>query len=64
MITIGQKVILIENPLDEQLGESIPLGIKIITEVKDVTHIKHTSGQWVKIAEHDDWIDSTYFESI
>lgn len=63
MFKIGEQVRLITNPLDEQLGEFIPIGIKTIIDVKDVSHIEGTSGQWVKIAEHNDWIDSTYFES-
>jgi len=57
----GQKVILKRNPLDEQLGESITLGIKTITDTKDVSHLKGTSGLWVKIEGHDDWIDSACF---
>ena len=64
MYIIGQKVRLIENPLDEQLGEFIPLGEKTIIDVKDVSHLEGTSGQWFKIKEHDDWIDSFYFECI
>lgn len=63
MFKKGQQVRLLSNPLDEQLGEFIPIGVKTITDIKDVSHIKGTSGQWVKIAEHNDWIDSTYFES-
>lgn len=58
---IGQIVRLIKNPLDEQLGEHIPLGNKTIIDVKDVSHIKGTSGQWVKITEYNHWIDSAYF---
>jgi hypothetical protein len=64
MFEIGDKVMLNENPLDEQLGEFIPLGIKTIIDVKDVSHIEGTSGQWVKIEGHNDWIDSTYFSSL
>jgi hypothetical protein len=64
MFKIGDKVILKRNPLDEQLGEFIPLGLKVIVDVKDVSNITGTSGQWVKIAEHNDWIDSSYFSSI
>ena len=64
MFSIGQKVKLIKNPLDIQLGQYIPLGIKIITDVKDVSHIKGTSGQWLKISEYNDWIDSSYFRNI
>lgn len=64
MFKIGQEVRLKGNPLDEQLGEFIPLGIKVITYIKDVSNIKGTSGQWVKIAEHNDWIDSTWFERV
>ncbi len=60
---IGETATLKKNPLDEQLGEYIPLGEKIIIDIKDVSHIKGTSGQWVKIEEHNDWIDSTYFKS-
>jgi len=64
MFKIGDKVNLKANPLDEQRGEFIALGEKIIIDVKDVSHIKGTSGQWVKIAEHNDWIDSPWFERI
>lgn len=64
MFKIGQQVELISNPLDEQLGEFIPIGVKTILDVKDVRHIKGTSGQWVKIKEHKDWIDSGYFKSL
>jgi hypothetical protein len=63
MFKTGDKARLIKNPLDEQLGDYIPLGIKTITHTKDVSHIKGTSGQWVKISEHHDWIDSIYFET-
>jgi hypothetical protein len=63
MFKIGQKVRLIDNPLDEQFGEFIPLGIKTIIDTKDVTHIPGTSGQWVKIEEYDDWIDAPWFEA-
>lgn len=59
---IGDQAILSENPLDIQLGEFIPIGLKTIVDVKDVSHIKGTSGQWVKIAEYHDWIDSTFFK--
>ena len=61
---VGETARLTSNPLDEQLGESIPLGFKVINDIKDVSHIVGTSGQWVKIAEYDDWIDSTYFKPI
>ena len=61
---IGNQAELISNPLDEQLGEFITLGVKTITDVKDVSHMEGTSGQWVKIAEHNNWIDSSYFESL
>ena len=61
---IGDQAELISNPLDEQLGEFITLGVKTITDVKDVSHMEGTSGQWVKIAEHNNWIDSSYFESL
>lgn len=64
MYKIGQKVRLKGNPLDEQLGEFIPLGIKVIIDIKDVSNIKGTSGQWVKISEYNDWIDSSWFESV
>ncbi len=64
MFKKGEQARLLSNPLDEQLGESIATGVKTITDTKDVTHIKGTSGQWVKIAEHNDWIDSAYFESV
>ena len=64
MYKIGQEVRLKRNPLDEQLGEFIPLGVKVITDTKDVSNIKGTSGQWVKIAEHNDWIDCAWFESV
>jgi hypothetical protein len=64
MFKVGESANLIDNPLDEQLNEFIPLGKKVITETKDVSNIKGTSGQWVKIAEHPDWIDSAYFEPI
>jgi hypothetical protein len=64
MYNIGQQVRLIRNPLDEQLNESIPVGIKMIIDVKDVNHIKGTSGQWIKISEYNDWIDSSYFEPL
>ena len=60
---IGDQAKLISNPLDEQLGEFITLGVKTITDVKDVSHMEGTSGQWVKIAEHNNWIDSSYIES-
>jgi hypothetical protein len=59
--SIGEEVELISNPLDEQLNQFIPLGIKTIIDVKDVRHIPYTSGQWVKIREHNDWLDSTWF---
>jgi hypothetical protein len=62
MFKIGDKAKLIGNPLDEQLGKFIPLGIKTIIDIKDVKHIEHTSGQWVKISEHNDWIDSNWFK--
>ena len=64
MFKIGEQVNLIRNPLDEQLGEFIPLGIKTIIDVRDVTGLKGTSGQWVKIQEYNDWIDSGWFYSI
>ena len=49
---IGENAFLKHNPLDEQLGHFISVGDKTITEVKDVSDIPHTSGQWVKIAEY------------
>jgi len=58
---IGDKAFLKSNPLDIQLGEYISLGFKTILEVKDTSEIKGTSGQWVKIAEYNDWLDSSYF---
>jgi hypothetical protein len=61
---IGDKANLLRNPLDEQLGEFIVLGEKIIIDVKDVSHIAGTSGQWVKIKEHNDWICSSYFKKL
>ena len=61
---IGDQAKLISNPLDEQLGEFIPIGVKTIIDVKDVSHIEGSSGQWVKIAEHNNWISSSYFESL
>ncbi len=62
---IGEQVRLVTNPLDEQLGEYINLGVKTVIDVKDVNHMEGTSGQWVKIAGwHIDWIDSSYFEAI
>ena len=64
MFEVNDTVQLLKNPLDEQLGEYIPLGIKTIVEVRDTSNIPHTSGQWVKIAEYSDWIDSSYFEKI
>ncbi len=64
IFTPGETAKLLTNPLDEQLGEFIPFGEKTITEVLDVSHIPGTSGQWVKISEHPDWIDSTYFTPI
>lgn len=64
MFNIGDKGWLLRNPLDEQMGEFIPLGIKTIVDVKDTSDIPHTSGQWVKISEYEDWIDSSYFEKI
>lgn len=64
MFSIGDKAKLLRNPLDEQLGESISLGEKTIVDVKDVSHLSGTSGQWVKIPEHNDWIDSSYFSKV
>ena len=64
MFLIGDKAKLLRNPLDEQLGKFIPTGDKVITDVKDMSHVSGTSGQWVKIEEHKDWIDSSYFEKI
>jgi hypothetical protein len=64
MYNKGQKVRLKGNPLDEQLGEFIPFGIKVITDVKDVSNVKGTSGQWVKIEDYNDWIDSAWFEPV
>lgn len=61
---IGDTAFLKDNPLDEHLGEFIPIGNKIITDIKDVAKAKGTSGQWVKIAEHNDWLDSTWFKKI
>jgi hypothetical protein len=60
----GQLVKLKRNPLDEQLGESIELGLKLITDTKDVSGVEGTSGLWVKIEGHNDWIDSSYFEEV
>jgi hypothetical protein len=64
MFSIGDKANLLRNPLDEQLGEFIQTGEKVITDVKDVSRIAGTSGQWVKIKEHNDWIDSSYFQKV
>lgn len=64
MYKIGDKVKLTGNPLDEQLGEFIPIGIKTIVEVKDVMEFKRTSGQWVKIKEYNGWIDADWFEKV
>jgi hypothetical protein len=61
---IGDFAYLKANPLDEQLGESIPIGLKTITDIKDTNHLSHTSGQWVKIAEHNDWLDSEWFAEL
>jgi len=61
---VGEKAELTENPLDEQLGESILLGTKTIIAIKNVENVPYTSGQWIKIAEHHDWIDSTYFKPV
>lgn len=60
-LKVGEVVELVGNPLDEQLGEFIPMGFKTITEVLDVPGISGTSGQWVKIEEYNDWIDSKWF---
>jgi len=63
-LKVGEVVELVGNPLDEQLGEFIPMGFKTITEVLDVPGIPGilgTSGQWVKIEEYNDWLDSTWF---
>ena len=62
MFKIGDNAQLLKNPLDEQLGEYIPLGLKTIVDVKDTSDIPFTSGQWVKIPEHNDWIDSSFFK--
>lgn len=61
---IGETATLNKKPLDGQLGEYIQLGEKIITNIKDVSHIEGTSEQWVKIKEYNDWIDSTYFSAV
>lgn len=64
MFKIGDTAQLLENPLDEQLGEYISLGLKTIVDVKDTSNTPFTSDQWVKIQEHNDWIDSSYFKKI
>jgi hypothetical protein len=61
---IGDVAHLDRNPLDEQLGEFINTGPKLIIGVKDVSHLQGTSGQWVKIEEYGEWIDSSYFSPI
>jgi hypothetical protein len=33
MFNKGERVRLLSNPLDEQLGEYIPIGVKTITDV-------------------------------
>lgn len=64
MFKIGEKVRLVGNPLDEQLGETMEGGIKTIEDVKDVSDMEGTSGQWVKTDKYSDWLDSSYFESV
>jgi hypothetical protein len=64
MFKKGDQVKLLKNPLDEQLGDFITIGEKTITDVMDVRHIPGTSGQWVKISEYNDWLDSSWFEAL
>lgn len=55
-------VIVVSNPLDEQQGHFL-YGEHTIKEVKDVSHLKDTSGQWVLLeGVETDWIDSSYFK--
>ena len=44
--SIGEEVELSGNPLDEQLNQFIPLGIKTIIDVKDV---RHAGRRFIKI---------------
>lgn len=51
---IGDKVYLNSNPYE--LGDVLPKGERVVTDVKDVPN-----GQWIKINDYFDWIDSSYF---
>lgn len=63
LFKVSDNVVLKNSPLDEQLGEMMPLGKYKIIEVKDVSNIEGTSGQWVKVnGRYNDWLDSSYFE--
>lgn len=68
MWKVGDFVQLKDNPWDEQIPEDIERYHKLkskaqeVTEVKDVSHLEGTSGQWVKTDLIDDWTDSNWFK--
>ena len=62
---IGDKVRILFDAFDEQLPDfkeqcDKVAGVNIITEIKDVSNLKGTTGQWVKTDKHNDWIDSAW----
>lgn len=56
----GDKVKLIDNPLDEQLGQYLDTD-KVYTVVETSDSV-HYMGLAVKIAGYADWIDSDWFK--
>jgi len=68
MFKVGETLKLNGNPWDEQISEELELyhelkdEIHIVTETKDTSRTKGTSGQWVKTdVIPDDWTDSAWF---
>ena len=60
---VDDRVVIEGNPDDEQLGQiANNTQIHIVTEIKDVSHLKGSSGQWIKTnIRNSDWTDSGWF---
>jgi hypothetical protein len=54
---VGDIIIPVGNPFDEQLGEIITYDEKIVIETKNTPY-----GQWIKYDGHDDWIHAAWFK--
>jgi hypothetical protein len=70
MLEVGDKVKLFGCPYDEQItDEAVKFAkleekVQTVTDVKDTTHIKGTTGQWVKTDFEPEWTDKAWYKAI